>query len=406
MKEYQFKKPQLASIIECTGCLACADSCSHNAIRQIVNDEGFYTYQIDESKCIQCHRCEKVCPIVNNNNYGNNNLNLSRPYAAWTRDNSLRASATSGGVFASLAKNIIQQGGLVVGARQNKFFVKHEIIDNIEDIITLQGSKYTQSETYGIYLQVKYHLELGEKVLFSGVGCQVAALLSFLKNSKYLSNLYTIDLICGGVPTTFLIDKFIEKYKDDIQAIRSYRTKNKYELKIINKSGGIKTISSQERALPINGYNSGLALRYSCYKCPFAFGHRCSDITIGDFWGNEKYKKEKEAGASVAIVHSQKGIDLISQSDLECHEIEWRDFLLNNTRMVIGGNGKISSSRKKLKYAFSHYSYEKLQETYANKGVVWKPWTMIRRFLRILNGKLHINNNKKIVDKLLKVNSL
>ena len=45
----------------CTGCLACVNICSRNAINVVKNDTGFLYPRIDESKCINCGKCEELC---------------------------------------------------------------------------------------------------------------------------------------------------------------------------------------------------------------------------------------------------------------------------------------------------------------------------------------------------------
>ena len=44
--------PKLAQYKECTGCMACVDSCSHNALQATLNEEGHIVPLIDESKCV------------------------------------------------------------------------------------------------------------------------------------------------------------------------------------------------------------------------------------------------------------------------------------------------------------------------------------------------------------------
>lgn len=59
-KEY----PILYSTKEnCCGCTACAVICSQKAISMEKDEEGFQYPKIDESKCICCSMCLKVCPI-------------------------------------------------------------------------------------------------------------------------------------------------------------------------------------------------------------------------------------------------------------------------------------------------------------------------------------------------------
>ena len=79
-----------------------------------------------------------------------------------------------------------------------------------KDIYLLQGSKYIQSRTDGIYKQVKADLKEGRKVLFSGTSCQVASLKRFVGDAP---NLYTIDLVCHGVPKEKLFQDYISFYE-------------------------------------------------------------------------------------------------------------------------------------------------------------------------------------------------
>lgn len=48
---------------ECCGCTACYAICPKFAILMVEDEEGFEYPQIDESKCIRCYHCIKVCPI-------------------------------------------------------------------------------------------------------------------------------------------------------------------------------------------------------------------------------------------------------------------------------------------------------------------------------------------------------
>ena len=397
--------PQLADNNHCTGCMACADSCPQKAITCVVNNEGHYAYQVDEEKCVLCHRCEKVCPIISKMQYGVNNLNASQPYAAWTTNDKLRDQATSGGVFPAIAKSVLEQGGLVFGAVQEQFYVHHEGIDSTDDISKLQGSKYTQSKTEGIFLKVIESLNSGRKVLFTGVGCQVAALLSILKGNKNLDNLITIDLICGGVPSSFLIKRYAEEFEHEVDGIASFRNKSKYELTVMDKSGNRRIIPSVERPLPLTGFTTGATERYICYNCPFAKGHRMSDITIGDYWGNTKYPEQNAKGVSVAIAHTEKGKKALRMLDLETHEIIWRDFLFRNPRTVYG-ESIVPKTRKNLAKAFASYSYERLQEDYANKGSWSRPLSMLNRALLILKGMMMTKKRQQKVEQILKENNL
>lgn len=48
---------------ECCGCSACYAVCPREAILMVADDEGFEYPQIEDSKCIRCYQCIKVCPF-------------------------------------------------------------------------------------------------------------------------------------------------------------------------------------------------------------------------------------------------------------------------------------------------------------------------------------------------------
>lgn len=48
---------------DCCGCTACFSICPEEAIFMVEDEEGFEYPQIDESKCVHCMMCVKVCPI-------------------------------------------------------------------------------------------------------------------------------------------------------------------------------------------------------------------------------------------------------------------------------------------------------------------------------------------------------
>lgn len=45
----------------CCGCGACAAVCPKKAISMVADDEGFQFPRVDESSCVRCLMCERVC---------------------------------------------------------------------------------------------------------------------------------------------------------------------------------------------------------------------------------------------------------------------------------------------------------------------------------------------------------
>ena len=395
--------PKLADLYQCTGCLACVESCTYGALYSKWNEEGHLTYGINKEKCSECHLCEKRCPAINGFSYGYNDLAISTPYAAWTTDEELRRKSTSGGVFAALAKWAIQNGGVAIGASMERNEVKHIVISRIEEIQLLQGSKYAQSNTEGIYKKVSDYLRSDKIVLFSGLGCQVAGLLNYLPKNICKDNLYTVDLICGGVPSRALITKYIEQEKSNVREIAAFRNKSAYEFAVITHDGRNAKVSLSKRPLPLCGFYTELTNKYICYDCKYVGAHRLSDITIGDYWGDHEFEYQHLNGLSIAVVHSRKGKEIIKTAELSTHSVGWNDFLLHNPRMVYGRNDASKSRRRRnLALAIANMPYQQFLIDYANAATPRQPLFFIRKILFFLRQKIEINKRKNYVKQLLK----
>ena len=182
---------------KCTGCYACYNICPKKAISLKEDDFGFIYPQVDKEKCINCGLCKKICPQINSK------LKMLQPnkvYAVYSNDNKVREKSTSGGVATIISKAILIQNGVVYGAAN--LFDKKEFeyirIDDAKNLYMIQGSKYVHCYVKNAYTNAKEDLLKGKKVLFIGTPCQIAGLKAFL--IKDYENLYTIDIICHGVP--------------------------------------------------------------------------------------------------------------------------------------------------------------------------------------------------------------
>lgn len=389
--------PTLAPYKDCTGCMACADSCNRSAIKSILNEEGHLVPSVDPTACVECKLCEKSCPIISKLHYGESER--SDAFAAWAKDSALRQRSATAGAFAAIAQYILSNGGVVCGAAIiDGIYVKHILIDTVDDLYKLQGSKYTQSDAKGIYREVYKKLKDGISVLFSGTGCQVAALYGFLRNRPYSGTLLTVDLICGGVPSRFLIDKFIEGEPYQVKRIISFRTKDngwkptgfKYNLKVEDNCGNIHDYTGK-RDLITDGFSCEMTNRYSCYKCKFAGTHRKSDFTIGDYWGTSDYKEQQHNGISVIIVHNQSALErLKGMTDfLEMHTADIDDILSQNHRLNHGNDNRYKMiERRHLSYFFKQFSYPTLCKIYALQFSNKSPW-MIYKAYRYVMSKIY-----------------
>lgn len=208
---------------DCTGCQACMQGCPTRAITMQENIKGHIYPIIDTNICINCHKCIKICPALNN-------INKHQPLsilAGWNNNDKERKYSTSGGVSYLLSQKIIEEGGYFCGSIWEGTGAKHIVTNDIDKISLFQGSKYTHSNINNCFIQIQQLLKNNQVVLFSGTPCQVAGLKSYLKQD--FDNLYTLDIVCHGVPShKALLDriKYIEeKHQKKIKEIR-FRDKN------------------------------------------------------------------------------------------------------------------------------------------------------------------------------------
>lgn len=298
----------------CTGCNACGDICANGAISFVIDTEGFWYPEVSEDKCIDCHLCEKICPTLNEIN---NVQNYIEPdcYIAEHKSIDVVFSSTTGGMFTALADTMYSQNGYVGGAIHNKdFSVSHFISNNKDDLPLLRRSKDLQSNAEGFYKKVKGILDADNKALVVGLPCQIAGLKNFLR--KDYENLVTVDLICAGINSPKVWRKYLD-YIEELNDSKIVWTENKSKeygwhnltQKFVFENGEeyFDTISTSPF---IQGYVSfHIYCRPSCYSCKFKGFPRVADVTIGDFWGIEKYKPKynKNMGTNVVLLNSEKG---------------------------------------------------------------------------------------------------
>lgn len=191
---------------KCFSCCSCVQICPKNAIDMQENNEGFFYPSINESKCVECGLCLKHCPSFAP--YEKNDFKKTS-YAVWLKDDKKLFESSSGALFSAAAEKILKNGGVVFGAAYNAdLFVEHICIEDINELYKLKGSKYVESTTNSTYSKVLPYLKNGKKVLYSGTPCQIAGLKKFL--GKDYENLFTMDLICHGVPSERLFHKYLE----------------------------------------------------------------------------------------------------------------------------------------------------------------------------------------------------
>ena len=300
---------KLADKFSCTGCGACASSCAANAIRMERDAEGFLQPVINTDKCKECGLCQKKCPELHP--LMRTDYSRQEVYAVISKND--RNVSSSGGAFSVFARWILKQGGVVVGATMDiNLYVHHIIIDSIEQLKLLRGSKYVQSDLKNTYKDVKKILLGGRKVLFTGTGCQVAGLYAFLGGKRYDGLLFTLDLVCHGAPSQGVFDSYLSKLQKKLEIkdkkIEGFRFRKLDSWSIIP---AIKFSESKWRLLSLSenaymdAFFKGITFRESCFNCQYCNTQRIGTFTIADFWGigrhGSKFSKNVSSGVSLVI---------------------------------------------------------------------------------------------------------
>lgn len=305
--------------VKCCGCSACVQSCPKQCITMKQDMEGFLYPIVDKEKCVDCHICENVCPVIHPFKPSEGIL-LS--YACRTNDEDLRQQSSSGGLFTLLAKYIIAKGGVVFGAAfDDEWNVRHEFTDSIEGLSKFRGSKYVQSIIGTSYQDAKNILNHGRLVLFTGTSCQIAGLKHYLK-CEY-DNLYTIDIVCHSVPSPKVWSMYLKSLtkdpKKDIVSI-TFRSKingwRDYSLRILTTEK-ILVSETKTKNTYMKGFLKDLYTRPSCSSCPARNYTSGSDLMLADSWGLDIYHPEWDdnKGMSLLLVKTNKGKKLVEHLD-------------------------------------------------------------------------------------------
>nr|WP_122012510.1 Coenzyme F420 hydrogenase/dehydrogenase, beta subunit C-terminal domain [Maliibacterium massiliense] len=315
----------------CTGCNACVNICPAQCISIGPDREGFFYPHIDKTRCLGCHICEKHCPVFPESRKDRLSSSEALPttYAAYNRNQAVRTSSSSGGLFFPLASSIIQQGGVVFGATFDaEFNVIHTHAETLQEIKQFQGAKYVQSRIANSYQQVKRFLDDERLVMFSGTPCQIAGLYAYLQKDD--PRLVTQDIICHGVPSPKVWNTYLASYIKEKPTVISFRNKTygwqNYCMHICFPSLKAEYLMPREKDPYLRAFSANLSLRPSCYHCAFKTLSRQSDITLADFWGINKIlpKVESQKGISLVLVHSEKGQKLLDTigTQIECVPVD------------------------------------------------------------------------------------
>ncbi len=346
--------------------------CPKQCIVMTADEQGFLYPRVDESVCIDCGQCERVCPELHP-------LEARTPigtYASMNRDEAVRMQSSSGGVFTLLAEAVLAEGGVVFGVKfADDWSVEHAYTETREGLAAFRGSKYVQSRVGTAYADALRFLKAGRKVLFSGTSCQIAGLRRFLR--KDYEGLIAVEVVCHGVPSPMVWRSYLDLLKSgahsapgknsatpvseqDVRILDvNFRDKKegwqKYGFSLrtnsaskaeqntvfssVNESGTTMAdgcfFEECSKNLYMRLFLSDISLRPSCYACKAKSGKSGADIALADFWNiNKRYADwNDDRGASLVLVYTERGAAIYNQVGSRSLPTDY-DFALRCNRAI------------------------------------------------------------------------
>ena len=299
----------------CCGCGACSTVCAKGAISICRNDEGFEQYSIDTMKCVRCGQCITVCPMTN---IIAPQMNESKVlYSVKSYSEQVLRTSSSGGVGHEIASALLSNGYAVCGCTYDiaDNSAKHIwVIPGQEDkLALLQGSKYIQSISTEAMKQI-VEMAKTTKIAFFGTPCQAAAVDKILCKKELRDQAIIVDLICHGVPSYHLWDRYIleldKKYGTGVHPAVLFRSKERgWRRRLLLVDGNNHIYKREEHKDDFYAFfRRGLCYMESCSDCPYR-ERSAADLRIGDYWG-DKFAHDKQ-GVSMVIANTVKGDGVI-----------------------------------------------------------------------------------------------
>lgn len=314
------------------------------------------------------------------------NWNKPEVFAVQHKDEKVRASSRSGGIFTALSDYVLEQDGVVYGCVLTEGFeAVHVRADSTHVRERMRGSKYIQSRMNDTYKNVKYDLEAGRNVLFSGTSCQVAGLKGYLR--REYENLLCIDIVCHGVPSPKVWKAYLawqeKKNRSKVKKVDSRNKKDfgwREHIETLYLSNG-QTVNSKAFTTLFYGHS---ILRPCCYECPYKSVTHPGDITIADYWGIEKAAPEFDdnKGVSLTLINNEKGKEFFDaiKDQVKCKETRLEDSM----QPPLIAPFPEPENRMNFWVDFENRNFDYIVKKYGGKGIKNKIKNALRRIKRKL----------------------
>jgi len=322
----------------CMGCGTCVSVCPRSAI-DIVKDEykGIYIPKVKSEICDQCGLCLRVCPgqsvdfkELNLKIFGREPEsvligNYDACYIGYATDYDTRYNSASGGLVTALLIFALEEGiidgALVTKMNQYKPLEPEVFIArNKDEIISASGSKYCP-----VPLNIGLKKILNEEGKFAIVGlpCHIHGVRKLETINKKLQEKIALHLglFCSNSVTFLGTEYFLRKWGIEKVKVKriNYRGKGwPGKIVVLLKDGKEKIIprgTTEKSFLRRILFASSFHFDFTPQRCLLCSDQTCelSDISFGDPWLPELFKKEK-IGKSLVISRSKTGKEILEKA--------------------------------------------------------------------------------------------
>ena len=308
------KKNILAySRIACTGCGTCVASCPKKAIGLNVSEDGFLAPVIDDDLCVDCGICQKVCYRFINPASQACVMWDKMVYGAFSSDQGIQQTTTSGGFAHELSLWGIEHGYKIMGVIYDyeKDHAKTVLISQLEDMKLLKGSKYIQSDSSEAFtlLLEEAKKDLSQKYICIGTPCQIFGLRQLIRQHRLTNEFILVDLFCHGVPSYNVWKPYISQKRRELGKLDQVQFRYKgngwhqYMIRLTGEKGVYTEFAYKD--IFYRYFFDNVALNTSCFTCALRKEYVASDLRLGDFWGSAY--EQREDGVSAVLVATDKG---------------------------------------------------------------------------------------------------
>lgn len=305
----------------CTGCAGCSCVCPVDAIDYKLNENGFFEAFVKEDLCINCGKCKKVCIKFLDKEKIGHKLEDGVVYSAQSIDTEVISTCTSGGIAYEISKYGIENGYKIVGViyDYNINMAKTVIVDSLDELEKIKGSKYLQSNTKEAFKEVINLAKRDKKSKFIifGTPCQIVGIKKAFEADSLTNEIIAIDLFCHGVPSYLVWKEYLRWLKDKhgIEKFSKINFRSKhigwhdFTMEICTKNKNYYYPSEYD--LFFKSFFDNILLNSSCFDCVSRKEKSLADIRLGDFWG-WRYQ-DRQDGISAILIMTNIGKKIIDK---------------------------------------------------------------------------------------------